>query len=68
MSNPSYWKRLQNHPGVPIATLLTAAGVLAGLSRPDGNWAIGLVMAVWWVPVLSTARTQPVDDDGGGER
>ena len=58
MSN--YWKRLQNHPGVPIAALLSIAGPIAGLLREDGDWRVGLIMLIFWVPVLITARTQPL--------
>ena len=55
-----YFKRLSNHPGVPMAALLTVAGPMVALMRPDGDWRVGLIMTVFWVPVLITARTQPL--------
>lgn len=55
-----YWKRLGNHPGVPMAALLSVLGPIFGLMRPDGDWRVGLIMMIFWVPVLITARTQPL--------
>ncbi len=54
----SYWYRVKQHPGTPIASILTAAGFVAGV---DGGLVRGLIgaaiMAVCcWVPVLLTAR------------
>lgn len=51
-----YWKRLKNHPGWPSAMFMSLAGLVAGLSREDGNWWVGLITLVFWVPVLLTAR------------
>lgn len=61
-----YFKRLQNHPGVPIAAALSVIGPAVALSRPDGDWRIGLVMLIVWVPVLITAVTQPIASKSEG--
>lgn len=58
-----YWKRLKVHPGVPIATVLSLAGPIVGLMREDGSWWVGLIMLVFWIPVLITARTQPLPEE-----
>ena len=59
MSNITYWRRLANHPGLPIAIVMTGIGTLTG------SLIGALVMAVvCWAPVLLTARTQPVPRDG----
>lgn len=55
-----YLKRLSNHPGVPMAALLSVAGPLLALMRPDGEWRVGLITLVFWLPVLITARSQPL--------
>lgn len=60
-----YWKRLKNHPGVPIASFLTVAFCFAGMGRDDASLAqgalIGLVTSLFvWAIVLWTARTQPL--------
>lgn len=48
---------LKNHPGVPVASALMVLGFLAGIEhgiyRAFGGAAI---MAVFWIPVLLTAR------------
>ena len=50
----TYWRRLKGHPGVPIAIVVTIFGAL------ERGW-FGLVIgAVVWVPVLITARDQPI--------
>jgi uncharacterized membrane protein len=54
MSNPTYWQRLKGHPGVPVAAFMTIGGALAG------GWFGLVVGALTWVPVLITARDQPV--------
>jgi hypothetical protein len=53
-----YLKALRRHPGVPIASALTALGFVAGASGE--RWllsgALGAaVMSVFWLPVLLTA-------------
>jgi len=53
----TYWKRLRHHPGVPIASVFTVAGALAG--GVQGT----LIASLIWIPVLITARTQPVPED-----
>lgn len=55
-----YLKRLSNHPGVPMAALLSFAGPVVALMRPDGEWRVGLITLVFWLPVLITARSQPL--------
>jgi len=59
----TYFKRLKNHPGVPVATILSIAFFLMGL--PDINSALfGLVASgIVWVPVLLTAINQPLPRD-----
>lgn len=32
----TYWQRLKDHPGVPVATFMTIAGGFAGMDR--GVW------------------------------
>ena len=48
---------LKDHPGVPVASALMVLGFLAGIEhgiyRAFGGAA---VMAVFWIPVLLTAR------------
>jgi hypothetical protein len=57
----TYLKRLSNHPGVELAALFTAMFLLAGLSRADSAWQVGIVPSVVvWAVVLWTARTQPL--------
>lgn len=56
--NPTYWQRLKGHPGVPIASIATLFGVV------ERGWFGLAVSALVWLPVLVTARDQPV---GGGE-
>jgi hypothetical protein len=60
-----YFKRLAIHPGVPVASAFTAFGFLYGLA--DGGFAQGaitcLLASVIWVPVLITARNQPLPRD-----
>lgn len=59
-----YWKRLKNHQGFPVAIFLSLTGLLMGLSRQDGNWWLGLSMSAFWIPVLLTARTEPLPREG----
>jgi len=61
MSKPTYWDQLKVHPGVSSASLLTFFGIITSLEK--GMWQPAAVMSVFWIPVLITARTQPV----GGE-
>jgi hypothetical protein len=63
MKKVTYWKRLSHHPGISFAVAMTALGLMAGFARPDGNWAFGLVGLLVWIPLLITARTQPVPED-----
>lgn len=55
-----YWKRLKNHPGVPMASALSIAGIVAAAASEHGDWRVGLLVSVFWIPVLLTARTQPL--------
>jgi hypothetical protein len=55
----TYFRRLQNHPGVPIATMFSLFGVVAALIQ-GMDWYMGLPMSIFWIPVLLTARTQPL--------
>lgn len=55
-----YWERLKIHPGVPLASLFTGLGVW--LAVTDGIWLAIPAMSIWWVPVLITARTQPLPE------
>ncbi len=60
----TYWKRLKNHPGVPVATAMSVMFPLAGLGN-ENDWRVGVIagavaaLAVWAI-VLWTARTQPL--------
>jgi hypothetical protein len=59
----TYFDRLKNHPGIPVATMLTFAFILAGFANknPVFGIALGLVASIFvWITVLITARTQPV--------
>jgi hypothetical protein len=58
---PTYWQRLKAHPGVGIATILSLSGFVIGASV--GEWWRGCIMLVFWIPVLLTARTQPVGEE-----
>lgn len=50
----TYWQRLKDHPGVPVATFMTFASLFAGLDRGVwfavfaacfvGGWCWGLVL------------------------
>lgn len=51
-----YLRNLRHHPGVPIATAMTLMGALAGKGSPRGAIVGALVMSVFWIPVLITAR------------
>jgi hypothetical protein len=53
-----FWQSLKRHPGMPIASYLSALGLIAGMD--GGFWkAIGgfSIMSVFWIPVLITAWT-----------
>lgn len=64
----TYLKRLSNHPGVEVATIMTVMFLMAGLSRADSAWALGLApSAVVWAIVLWTARTQPLPREEDNE-
>jgi hypothetical protein len=66
----TYLKRLKNHPGKGMATLMTLFGGLAGASNENSPIIAGFIAgslalgALCWGIVLWTARTQPC---GGGE-
>ena len=57
----TYWQRLKSHPGVPVASVLTLAGALAGSGNESfGPWSGALFGALLmgsltWLPVLLTA-------------
>lgn len=58
-----YMKRLSIHPGMPIATAMTVVGAIAGAQEGGTTGALAGAAAfglVCWVPVLITARTQPL--------
>ena len=56
-----YLKRLSIHPGLPIAGVFTLAGFVVGLEHGlRGALLTALIASVVWVPVLITARTQPL--------
>ena len=52
----TYYDNLMQHPGLPYAAILTASGAAAGAGRAGikGALAFGLVMSVFWIPVLLT--------------
>lgn len=59
-----YWRRLQRHPGVPIASALTIMMVLAGAGGGVSGAVGGAISSLlWWAIVLWTARTQPIPED-----
>ena len=65
---PTYWQRLKAHPGTGYATMSTLLGALAGAQRQDASLTTIITGAsvmgiICWVPVLLTARTQPVHED-----
>ena len=57
----SYWKKLKNHPGVPIAAAFPVFGGVAGLQNDHMGFFTGALVSgiVVWVTVLITARSQP---------
>lgn len=57
-----YFKRLSIHPGVPIASLMTLAGAIAGADGGTKGVLCGAAAlgTICWLPVLITARTQPL--------
>jgi hypothetical protein len=58
-----YFKRLQNHPGVPIASFLTAAFSFTAWDS-GAHILLGFICSLlFWLPVLITARTQPIPKD-----
>lgn len=57
----NYWKKLKNHPGVLPAALMSMFGVLVAVEK--GILPALPVIIVWWIPVLITARTQPLPED-----
>ena len=64
----TYWQRLRAHPGTGYATMFTLLGALSGAQRHDASLTTTIVGAavmgiICWVPVLLTARTQPVHED-----
>lgn len=57
----TYWMRLGSHPGVPMAAVFTLMGAVAGMERgATGALTGAALMSLFWIPVLLTARTQPV--------
>lgn len=54
----SYFKRLKNHPGLPMVCMFTVLFILAGLSNESFQvwWhgaLLGLIVSViFWLPVL----------------
>jgi len=61
-----YIDRLKAHPGVPTAAFMTVAGGMAGGLNESMPVLVGIAVGsvvtsvVCWIPVLITARTQPV--------
>lgn len=63
-----FMKRMSNHPGVPIACMMTATFVVTEMHRQDGLWFVGMVPSVVvWVIVLVTAIAQPLQKGEGDE-
>lgn len=62
----TYWKRLKNHPGVPVATIFTIIGTGAGIGNESmgmlsgSAFGAGMCALISWPIVLWTARTQPL--------
>ena len=54
MRKPTYWLRLKHHPVWPPALVLTMLGAFTG------GVAGAIALSIFWIPVLITARTQPV--------
>jgi hypothetical protein len=54
----NYLRNLRRHPGLPYAALLTVFGAIAGAGRGNATGALvgGLIMSIYWLPVLLTAR------------
>ena len=66
MKKPRYIDRLKQHPGVPIAIAFPIFAALAGADRgPWGMAVCALFGSIVWIPVLWTARTQPVSREEG---
>lgn len=58
-----YTKRLKNHPGVPVASVMSVFMFLGGLPFIERALTMLLVSIIFWIPVLITARTQPLPKD-----
>ncbi len=60
MTRRTYWQRLRDHPGVPVATFMTFASLVAGLDR--GVWfavfAACFVGGCCWGLVLWSNRSR----------
>lgn len=64
-----YWNNLRRHPGVPVATVLTIMGFVAGIDHlaasiyggPIGAAVMGLI---YWPIVLWTATYMPTPRTG----
>ena len=73
MPKPTYFDRLKQHPGVPVASMMTVIGGFAGAASDSMSFAGGFVFGacifaiVTWPIVLWTARTQPVEHEGSGD-
>jgi hypothetical protein len=58
-----YLRRLEAHPGVPVAMMLTVMATLVTFGT-DTPWCCGTAIGLTaWIPVLITARTQPLPED-----
>lgn len=57
----NYLKRLRDHPGLPVVSILTPAFVLAGLANDNLSIRAGVIVGLvaagpLWLIVLWTAR------------
>ena len=60
-----YFMRLSNHPGVPIATMLSMIAIIAGMTNENMGIITGAIFGFavslpFWAIVLITAISQPL--------
>ena len=62
MSKKGYFKRLANHPGVPVATFMTFVFMVAALSNDKMSTEVGLIIGlsfsalIWSIVLLSNIK------------
>ena len=65
----TYLKRLSNHPGVPVATMVSILATFAGMANENMGVLTGAIFGfavslIPWAIVLITAISQPLPRGG----